>query len=1191
MARKANYSYPLAINANSRAISTTDRDPKAERKPHTSTRPAVVVHPPSVRFAAISFEASVMKENRQLVHERRDSRFDDAVEETCGLTGGETADPIEMMADAGKADTEAKGLRRKLNDQQSAPKVIQPSALYAPTSPKSSVRQRTPNRLRKATSPVSDIPKRVIPLQTISADINRREGKISTKAGDVIQVRQATCESIKLADGYHLKNANRHGARAERPQVPDIPLFGKKKSILDFASNLAHKPKVTPPDVTTAKSRTSLGNLILRKTRPDEPLHATSISQSVEAAEEPTVSALVRDSIDSSYSFIFDADVTSCLPSEATLWGAEQDGGTLKRIGKKKSFKAGLLGKIMHGRKGEEAARELRHEDSTATLRPRKGEDADSGGDKRTDITDTNASRPTSPASSVESFQSSFPDPSTKPNAEPTHAYNSIFSRETGHSKSPALPTFHFTRPSYSGTNFRADLSDLKDDVPPVPPVPLTFCNAGTTDVFRAEEEAALSSQTGTDESAESSLARVEHAVDEEEYSIISRPSVLRDGRRHSGKLPWRRSVQGAFVDVGIDETGHLSGAVTGKRPSVMDLKKVSNMTGTLQAFLDAYATSPSVVSDSMGSPTKGTDSLHVHGQANVSTKLDSPSPSQIMEHDSPTPMRKYAHRSFDKSLRRPPQEKSSQPKVSPLRLALHGLEQTQKGPGAPIASEKIFDDNPFLEKVKSASQSEFISRLKRDSAVFGASRALNKYLQGSGSEAPSICPISRATEVTELLAGGSAGRLRGSSTGTQDTASAEDQEDAVRGSFDFTGEYRALNENGTRQSFVDELERFGLDVGGESFRIENFSPNCSASGYVPRMDTVTGNVSQEDVARFNRGLQPVKRNSYGFIENFKFGNPPQVHSTMEKQPAISLDTEHSSCTSSPPKEPLPVPRADSYSAADAPFKQNSGNISRFSMSTISSVGRVIDTGIAGADFVNVFDRDFGAMVNRSVSANFLDSIDTAEDQRRSHFRRPSHARISSIASDISQERGISKLVQKHSKLVLLPAVRSKPEGQSIVLTANDRASSAIDTHCKAIASQIAQVPNKYSEDSLLDTTRNLSSKDSILNSLNEVTEDSVFQSGPRQQRGSSFVIKSIMQTSREDQLQHRHPESPLDIKNRSNNKREILGKANLGLPQSAMRDDGEESADIVQYLLRADVEESIDSENPGDWGESERVT
>jgi hypothetical protein len=37
--------------------------------------------------------------------------------------------------------------------------------------------------------------------------------------------------------------------------------------------------------------------------------------------------------------------------------------------------------------------------------------------------------------------------------------------------------------------NFRADLSDLKDDVPPVPPVPLTFCNAGTTDVFRAEEE------------------------------------------------------------------------------------------------------------------------------------------------------------------------------------------------------------------------------------------------------------------------------------------------------------------------------------------------------------------------------------------------------------------------------------------------------------------------------------------------------------------------------------------------------------------------------------------------------------------------------------------------------------------------------------------------------------------------------
>lgn len=221
---------------------------------------------------------------------------------------------------------------------------------------------------------------------------------------------------------------------------------------------------------------------------------------------------------------------------------------------------------------------ELRHEESTATLRPKKA----------------NVSRPASPASSIASFESKHP--SQHAYSDNNHASSS--NKPWERSKSPELPTFHFTRPSYSGTNFRAELGG-GEEVPPVPALPLAFLgkppavqmdaqesddiltanlrrtafSSQPTSMHRSKQAVADSSRTSNDDSGGSSLVHVEHALDlSEEYSLIS---ATTDVRRQSGKLPWRRSVQGVFVWKGENEArreGHSSelpaATAPEKRPS-----------------------------------------------------------------------------------------------------------------------------------------------------------------------------------------------------------------------------------------------------------------------------------------------------------------------------------------------------------------------------------------------------------------------------------------------------------------------------------------------------------------------------------------------------------------------------------------------------------------------------------------------
>lgn len=257
----------------------------------------------------------------------------------------------------------------------------------------------------------------------------------------------------------------------------------------------------------------------------------------------------------------------------------------------------------------------LRNEASNMTLRP-----TDAFVEGSSNATDQSMSRQAfgrerspSPAATIRSRDASRqfqairnPTPTAlAPASHPSAVHSTTRSRqpikgsETGYNraKSPELPSLHFPKLSYTGTNFRADLSmvgNALEMAPPVPPIPATFSSpvgntvrqeprlcvanpdaqslastwspapaytetislkagapAGNvaTSVHRVQSSHDYS-QYSQESSGESSLVHVEHALDiSDEYSFISKNSSIVNGgeKRFSGKLPWRMSVQGVF--------------------------------------------------------------------------------------------------------------------------------------------------------------------------------------------------------------------------------------------------------------------------------------------------------------------------------------------------------------------------------------------------------------------------------------------------------------------------------------------------------------------------------------------------------------------------------------------------------------------------------------------------------------------
>lgn len=571
----------------------------------------------------------------------------------------------------------------------------------------------------------------------------------------------------------------------------------------------------------------------------------------------------------------------------------------------------------------------------------------------------------------------------------------------------------------------------------------------------------------------------------------------------------------------------------------------------------------------------------------NSTARLASPSSSNIMEQDSPTPLRKYAHHPYSRSLKPGSRIGGSPVKVSPLRLALGNsvAKVQQSNTIGKTSSQKIFDDNPFLASLKSTALQSPVPSSKIDFKLKTFHPAsIGDAMSDAGSvDAPSANGVSKGMTLLPLSA---TFRARGCSTNTEATASSADPDDQLHESFDFTGEYRALNENGTRQSFVDELGRFGLSAGEASFEIGNFASGSDGESGVKQnakgglMDATTSVGKTAGVAR---------RNSYGFNENFKFGSPPAA---PPPRASDRSDSNTGQLPRSPPRDPLPVPEGSPQFKGRFRFKQNGPEDSMFSIASMSSVGPVVDTGIAGTNFTNIFDREFGAAViprDRSISSiNLLSSsvsADISVDNERAHLRRPSHARVPSFASITSRNgsarSNIKKVrhTRKESSLdsnQLMVRYLGRPTVDGDRMFETDKRAQQLYRIEGSPVKTLQNRPAVLSKDSLLDSSRHISTKDSILNSLPEVTEDTIFHSGKAKPKPAHFTIKSIDTLARVIKVSGTVASvSPLALKTKKSSRMSLARIDSLEYHRRLSDSTHEELADIEKYLLQTNTEDT----------------
>lgn len=623
-----------------------------------------------------------------------------------------------------------------------------------------------------------------------------------------------------------------------------------------------------------------------------------------------------------------------------------------------------------------------------------------------------------------------------------------------------------------------------------------------------------------------------------------------------------------------------------------MDLRKVSRATGTLQDLINDYPASPSTMDEPSQDESCNQVDAMMH---NLSVKLASPSPSNILEQDSPTPLRKYMHHPYSRSSKSGSKYGGSPVKVSPLRLALGNNAAKGRSDTTDSArAGKIFDDNPFLSAERSTSIRSPVPDHKSDSQLKTSDPT--PIADTISKNAAPVCSDEARSkhecfvpQVNTLLPMPVSLRARGCSTNTQATASSTDQDDQIRESFDFTGEYRALNENGTRQSFVDELGRFGLSVGEASFELGNFALGSEEGSGVK-----DGSTGQKSGDRPRDSALPgvIKRNSYGFNKDFMFGSSHTVQPTTAKGATGRFKLDKTESPHSPPRDPLPVPQGSPQFKGRFRFKQIEPEDSMFSIASMSSVGSVVDTGIAGKNFFNIFDREFGAALNGgrdiSISSTILGSStqsrNAALDHSRSHFRKLSHARMpssASITSRNSNSRTDARHRREESSLGSNPSVirytgRSTVDSDRMLETDN-RAHQLYRIEGSPVQPKSKRALVTHAKNSLLDSSRHISTEDNISNSLPEITEDSIFHFGPGKLKSTHFAIKSIDTLASVTNVSDAVASvSPLALKGKKSSRRSPARMDSLEYHKRHSKDSHQDVANIDQYLVLSNVEETI---------------
>lgn len=456
-----------------------------------------------------------------------------------------------------------------------------------------------------------------------------------------------------------------------------------------------------------------------------------------------------------------------------------------------------------------------------------------------------------------------------------------------------------------------------------------------------------------------------------------------------------------------------------------------------------------------------------------------SPSESQYLESESPTPISRGSTQMLGaKKSNATIRAKASPIKISPLRLALHnnlskrytpdgkgsssgfnvrGDEETVGMPSrADLNDEELVDDEDSDgEAVGNHLPQTFVT----EPTPRGASTAT--FTGMARSDLPQL-----QTNLDRVIEKGSLASSFATLTPVDD--------DAPRESFDFTGEYAQLNENGCRQSFLAELDRLGLVI------------------------DETDNIPE---AKGAKEIQPTITKRSSLNRDFKFGRPA----------------------------PAPLERAQSaIPSGGIPFvprhSQHLPDDSLFSFASMSSVGRVVDTGISG-NFVNLFEREFAAAQNprptqlhsahkswtdslrSSVgrSRGSIDSIDSAlENTRGSRHRRKN----SSVDSAHSAMRRIGRPGVDSDRMFKTHCLYS--------IAGSPSNSQASPSEAKTLGKGSVRGPGnaKPSYDTLLDYKPSGSKLDSLYDQTRQSTisqgDDSLFSTSSRNQSFSLFRPRPI---------------------------------------------------------------------------------
>lgn len=459
-----------------------------------------------------------------------------------------------------------------------------------------------------------------------------------------------------------------------------------------------------------------------------------------------------------------------------------------------------------------------------------------------------------------------------------------------------------------------------------------------------------------------------------------------------------------------------------------------------------------------------------------------SPSESQFLESESPTPLSRNSQMLGATRSAGTMRTKISPIKISPLRLALHNNLNKRYTPDrkAPAKNWNVRGDE---ETIGMPSRTDFDEEelvQDSDSDIDTGDRQVPQTFvteptprgaasTGFGTMKRSDLPPVQ-TDFDRVVAKGSLVSSLASLTPVDD--------DAPRESFDFTGEFAQLNENGCRQSFLAELDRLGLVI-----------------------DETDIDRGVDTSAPADEKPTHAKRSSLN--RNFKFGR---------------------SAPSAPKDGPKGIP------VAGIPFVPRHSQLlpddSLFSFTSMSSIGRVVNTGISG-NFVNVFEREFAAAPKGDKPRTQLHSVHKSwTDSLKSSVTR-TRGSIDSIDSALrhsgsaGHRRQNSSIDSAHSAMRRIgrPGVDSdrmfKTNGlYSIAGSPNEKQPSVSAHETLGRGLKREQVVTKPSYDTILDYKQSSSRLDSLYddaaqNSLS-VGDDSLFSTTSKNASFSLFRPRPI---------------------------------------------------------------------------------